>query len=176
MWGEGERWGEEGARPGEREGWMVELRIRREGGGRKGRRGGWGRDKGREEGWCLIIVNTTSVSTLLHSLHVMLECREVKGEAMEASPRRTNCGSIDASSSFFMRSRNFFCQRRGEKRGEREWKRRGEWRRRGEGSGRRERERRRRGKREWKRIESREEDLRKAIKHARFVYAYCSIT
>ena len=42
-----------------------------------------------------------------YSLHMMLECRDVKGEAMEASPSRTSCGSTDASSSFFIKSRSF---------------------------------------------------------------------
>ena len=42
-----------------------------------------------------------------YSLHMMLECRDVKGEAMEASPSRTSCVSTDASSSFFIKSRSF---------------------------------------------------------------------
>lgn len=42
------------------------------------------------------------------SLQLMLECREVKGEAMEASPSCTIWGSIEVSSSFFIMSCNCF--------------------------------------------------------------------
>ena len=46
-----------------------------------------------------------------YSLHLMLVSLEVKGEAMEASPRRTKAGSRKFSSLFLMKSCNIFYQR-----------------------------------------------------------------
>jgi len=105
----------------------------------------------------------------------------VKGEAIEASPRRTSCGSIDASSSFFMRSRNFFWQRRkgvGEEKGEWERGGRGEGEERG-GGGVREGREKREEEEEWERRKGEWERRRTGVgkkSHDMTVYIHCSIT
>lgn len=76
-----------------------EVEVGRGGKERRGARGEGG-ERGRNDVLSLLLMYR-------YSLHVMLECREVKGEAMEASPSRTSCGSTDASSSFFIKSRSF---------------------------------------------------------------------